>query len=118
LIKTIWASIANCSIFSNLALEVLCHLCATSFTILSSYPFIEQCMFRSNWPSSGVQVVVVKYSAAHCNAVFFFPIVVASGYFWLCGLYVVAFGFVCFTGCGCLECSCWAGVLLCVGRPS
>jgi hypothetical protein len=32
-------------------------------------------MFRANWPSSGVQVVMVKDSAAHCNAVFFPPIV-------------------------------------------
>jgi hypothetical protein len=38
-------------------------------------------MFRPNWPSSGIQVAVVKDSAAHCNAVFFPPIVVASGYF-------------------------------------
>jgi hypothetical protein len=29
-------------------------------------------MFRPNWPSSGVHVVMVKDSAAaHCNAVFF-----------------------------------------------
>jgi hypothetical protein len=26
-------------------------------------------MFRPNWPSSGVQVVVIKVSTAHCNAV-------------------------------------------------
>jgi hypothetical protein len=38
-------------------------------------------MFRPNWPSSGVQFVVVKDSAAHCNAVFFPPMVVASDYF-------------------------------------
>jgi hypothetical protein len=38
-------------------------------------------MFRTNWPSSGVQVVVVKDSAAHCNAAFIPPIVVISGYF-------------------------------------
>jgi hypothetical protein len=38
-------------------------------------------MFRPYWPSSGVQVIVVKDSAAHCNAVFFPPIVVASTYF-------------------------------------
>jgi hypothetical protein len=38
-------------------------------------------MFRPNWPSSGVQVVMVKDSAAHCNVVFFPPVVVASGYF-------------------------------------
>jgi hypothetical protein len=37
-------------------------------------------MFEPNWPSSDVQVVMVKDSAAHCNAVFFPPIVVASGY--------------------------------------
>jgi hypothetical protein len=36
-------------------------------------------MFRPNWPSSGVQVVMVKDSTAHCNVVFFPPIVVASG---------------------------------------
>jgi uncharacterized membrane protein len=38
-------------------------------------------MFLPNRPSSGVQVVVVKDSTAHCNAVIFAPIVVASGYF-------------------------------------
>jgi hypothetical protein len=56
-------------------------------------------MFRPNWPSSGVQVVIVKDSDAHCNAGFFPPIVVAFGYFgYVCyhqfyldvlGLYVV-----------------------------
>jgi hypothetical protein len=45
-------------------------------------------MFRPNWPSSGVQVFLVKASAAHCNAVFFPRVVVASGYFG----YVVARG--------------------------
>jgi hypothetical protein len=86
-------------------------------------------MFRPNWPSSGVQVVMVQDSSAHCNVVFFPPIVVASGYFgyvgyhWfyfgVLGLHVVAFGFVWFVGCRCLECSCWggsSGVL--VGRHS
>jgi hypothetical protein len=29
-------------------------------------------MFQPNWPSSGVQVVVMKESAAHCNAVLLF----------------------------------------------
>jgi hypothetical protein len=58
-------------------------------------------MFRPNWPSLGVRVVTVKDSAAHCNAVFFPPIVIASGYccyvgyhqFYLdvLGLHVVAF---------------------------
>jgi hypothetical protein len=38
-------------------------------------------MFRPNWPSSGIQVVMVKDSAAHCNAVLFSPVVVSSGYF-------------------------------------
>jgi hypothetical protein len=38
-------------------------------------------MFRPNWPSTGAQVVMVKDSAAHCNAAFFPPIVVVSGYF-------------------------------------
>jgi hypothetical protein len=59
---------------------------------------------------------MVKDSAA---AVFFPPLVVASGYFGyvvyhqiylgVLGLRVVAFGFVWFVGCGCLECSCWGG---------
>jgi hypothetical protein len=43
--------------------------------------FIGHYIFRPNWPSSGVQVVMLKDSAAHCNAVFFSPIIVASGYF-------------------------------------
>jgi hypothetical protein len=38
-------------------------------------------MFRPNWPSSGVQVVIVKDSAATCNAVSFPPTVGSSGYF-------------------------------------
>jgi hypothetical protein len=37
--------------------------------------------FQPNRPSSGVQVVLVKDSAAHCNAVFFPPIVVTLAYF-------------------------------------
>jgi hypothetical protein len=48
-------------------------------------------MFRPNWPSSGVQVVIVKDSAPHCNAVFFPTFVVASAYFRLCGLPSVLF---------------------------
>jgi hypothetical protein len=45
------------------------------------YSFIGYYMFRTNWPSSGVQVVVVRDSAAHSNAVILPPVVVASGYF-------------------------------------
>jgi hypothetical protein len=85
-------------------LEILCRLSATSFTVLFSYSFIGHYMFRPNWPSSGVQVVLRKDSAARCNAVFFPPIVVASGYFgYVCCTWslLVLFGFV---GCGCLEC--------------
>jgi hypothetical protein len=37
-----------------LTLELLLLLCATSFTIISSYSFSGHYMFRSNWPSSGV----------------------------------------------------------------
>jgi hypothetical protein len=47
-------------------------------------------VFRPNWPSSGVQVVV-KDSAAHSNAVSSLAIVVVSGYFGYVGLHVVAF---------------------------
>jgi hypothetical protein len=49
--------------------ELLCRLCATSFTILSNYP------------SSGVQVVVVTDSSSQCNVVFFPHILVTSGCF-------------------------------------
>jgi hypothetical protein len=38
-------------------------------------------MFRPNWPSSDVAVVLVKVLAAHCNVVLFSPILDASGYF-------------------------------------
>jgi hypothetical protein len=100
----------------GLTSELLCHLCATSFTILSSYSFIGHYMFRPNWPYSDVQVVMVKNSTAHCNAVFFPPLVVASGYvgyhqFYLgaLGFHVDAFGFVWFVGCGWLEGPCWGG---------
>jgi hypothetical protein len=62
-------------------LELLCRLCATSFTILSSYSFIGHYMFRPNRPSSRIQVVMVWDSAGHCNTGFFPPIVVVSGYF-------------------------------------
>jgi hypothetical protein len=64
----------------ELTWEILCRLCATSFTILSSYCSIRHYMFRPNRPSSGVQVVMAKNSAAHCNAVFFPPVVLAFGY--------------------------------------
>jgi hypothetical protein len=60
-------------------------------------------MFRPNWTSSGVQVVVFHYSAADFNA--------TSCNFLLCVLQVVVFGFVRFADCGCLECSFWGGVL-------
>jgi hypothetical protein len=66
-------------------------------------------MFRPNWPSAGVQVVTVKDSAAHCDAIFFPPTVVASDYFGnvgyhqfyvgVLGLHMIAFGFVWFVGC-------------------
>jgi hypothetical protein len=42
----------------------------------SLYLFIGHYIFRPNWPSSGVQVVMVKDSAAHCSAGFFPRIVV------------------------------------------
>jgi hypothetical protein len=61
---------------------------------------------------------VDKDSAVHYNAVFFPPIIVASGYFGYVGyhqfylgvleLHEVACGFVWFSGCDCLEYSCWS----------
>jgi hypothetical protein len=52
-------------------------------------------MLRLNWPSSGVQVFMVKDFAVHCNTVIFPPILVASGYFGYVGctwLLLVLFG--------------------------
>jgi hypothetical protein len=49
----------------------LCRLSATSLTILSLFSFIGHYMFRPNWTSTGVQVVMVKNSAAHSNVVLF-----------------------------------------------
>jgi hypothetical protein len=47
------------------------------------YSFTGHYTFRSNRPSSDVQVVMGKDSAADCNVGSFPPIVVASGYFGL-----------------------------------
>jgi hypothetical protein len=82
-------------------------------------------MLQPNWPSSGVQVVMVTDSAAHCNAVFFPPTVVASGYFGyvgyhqfylgVLGLQVIACGLLVVAALNVLA---GTGILLCVGRPS
>jgi heptaprenylglyceryl phosphate synthase len=67
-------------------------------------------MFRPKWPSSGVEVAVLKKSAAHCNAVLF-PYVVASDsrlYVWVNQLFhldvleqlqctILPYGFVVFS---------------------
>jgi hypothetical protein len=85
-------------------------------------------MFRPNWPSSGVQAVVVKDFAAQYNAVFFHLTVVAvvilimwvtiSFYMGVLGLHVIDFAFVWLVDCSALIVLAEAGVLLCVGRPS
>jgi hypothetical protein len=49
--------------------STFCRLCATSVNILSSSSLHSHYMFRPYGPSSGVQVVVMKDCAAHCNAV-------------------------------------------------
>jgi hypothetical protein len=58
----------------DLTLELLCRLCATPFSILSSCSFVGHYMFRAKWPSSGVPVVIVKNT---CPIV----LVVTSDYF-------------------------------------
>jgi hypothetical protein len=93
---------------------LLCRLCATSVNILSSFSlYCCHYMFRPNRPSSGVQVVVMKESAAHCEAVLFLS---EYKYFWLCGLtgcfYLVSLNncyarFCWCVVCGCLEYSCF-----------
>jgi hypothetical protein len=82
-------------------------------------------MFQPNWPSSGVQVVMVKDCAAYYNAVFFPPIVVASGYFSymgyhqfylsVLGFHMIAFGFVWFVAA--LNVLPGTGIMLCVDWP-
>jgi hypothetical protein len=75
-------------------------------------------MFPPNWPSSGVQVVVVKDSAAQCNAVYFPPIVVAIGYFGYVGctwLLLVLFGLLVVNALNVLA---GARILLCVGHST
>jgi hypothetical protein len=49
-------------------------------------------MFQPNSPSSGVEVLKVKESAALCNALFFPPIVVVYGYFGYVGYHQFYFG--------------------------
>jgi hypothetical protein len=49
-------------------------------------------MFQPNWPSSSVHIIMVKDSAAHCSAVFFPPIAVASDYFGYVGYHQYLFG--------------------------
>jgi hypothetical protein len=55
------------TIYLNLALRsalFFCRLFATSVNILSSFSLYWHYMFRRNWPSSVVQVVVMKESSA------------------------------------------------------
>jgi hypothetical protein len=63
--------IFNCSILLHcidLTLRsAFCCLCAMLVNILSSFSLYCHYMFWPNWPSSGVQVVVMKESVAHCN---------------------------------------------------
>jgi hypothetical protein len=54
---------------SDFAFRFFCSLCATSANILSLFSLHCHYMFWSNWPSSDVQVVVTKETAAHCNVV-------------------------------------------------
>jgi hypothetical protein len=88
-----------------------CRLCATLVNIHSSS--LYQYMFWPNRPSSGVQVVVMKESAAHCNAVLF-SYAVASDFCRLYGLSCYCYARVWFmvllvcwfflgSVCGCLE---------------
>lgn len=51
--------------------STFCQLCAMSVNILSSSLYCQY-MFQPNQPSAGVQVVVMKESAAHCSAVLLF----------------------------------------------
>jgi hypothetical protein len=60
-------------VYCNLIqLSTFCRLCATSVNILSSSSLYGRYMFRPNCPSSGVQAVVMKESAADCNVVLLF----------------------------------------------
>jgi hypothetical protein len=64
-------------------------------------------MFRLNWPSSDVQDVMIKDSAAHCNAVFFPRILAAAVYFGYIGHHQFYFG------CPCVARGCFWFCLVC-----
>jgi hypothetical protein len=68
--------ILNCSVLlhcTDMTLRsTFCRTCATSVNILSPSCLYCHYMFRPNWPSSGVQVVVMKDSAFLCNAALLF----------------------------------------------
>jgi hypothetical protein len=48
------------------------YLCATSVFTHCLLFIVYHYMFWTNWPSSGVQALVMKKSVAHCNAVLLF----------------------------------------------
>jgi hypothetical protein len=84
-------------------------------------------MFRSNRPSLGVEVVVMKVSADHCNAVLYFlcsclglllNMWVIQLFYLIVHEHVFALWFRWLVVCGCPECSCCGGSLLYGGRPS
>jgi hypothetical protein len=52
---------------SDFAFRFFCRLCATLVNILPPFSCYCLYMFRPNRPSSGVQVVVMKQSAADCK---------------------------------------------------
>jgi hypothetical protein len=65
-----WLMFSFCYLNKNIWLfrSTFCCLCATLVNILLSSLYCHY-MFRCSWPSSVVQVVVMKDSAAHCNTV-------------------------------------------------
>jgi hypothetical protein len=71
-------------------------------------------MFRPNWPSSGVQAVIIKDSAAHSNVA---TAVVATGYFGYVGCKWLLLVLFCLLVVAVLNVLAGA-VLLCVGQTS
>jgi hypothetical protein len=110
-----------------ICLLLLCYLWATSVNILSSFSLYWHYKFRPNQPPSGVKVVLIKESSAHCKAVLFLLcsclrlllVMWVNQLFYLgvLELHVFALWFRWFVVCGYLEYSCWGGSVLYGGGP-
>jgi hypothetical protein len=124
----VWQGTESRATFAFLFMALVGHSCPPDFAFCFHAVYVQlrfHCMFRPNRPSSDAQVVVMRESAVYCNAVLLLPYIVASYYFWLCGLtscfISVSLNCTCFlwfcwfVACGCIE-SCWGWSFMAVGH--